>query len=80
MTNVQALPEKWREPEQVAAKRPRMERIVRLQAIEWSGMRRLMRGMRRGKGSRGLRKWSGVPGLSLASTSINPEISTGPLH
>ena len=43
MTNVQALPEKWREPEQVAAKRRRMERIVRAQAIEWSGMRRLMR-------------------------------------
>ena len=34
MTNVQALPEKWREPEQVAAKRPRMERIVRWRSDE----------------------------------------------
>ena len=53
-----------------AAKRPRMERIVRLQAIEWSGMRRLMRSGR------------GIGDISRdgAKTTPMPEISTGPLH
>ena len=53
-----------------AAKRPRMGRIVRLQAIEWSGMRRLMRsGLERGSVSRDGPK-----------TAAMPEISAGPLH